>query len=85
MADTKKNETPVEEINPYDDKVLVNIAPPTEADEENGEYVSVNGYNAYIAYGEDVIVPRFVLHVLENRKLAIKDLKKNEKKRNEKK
>lgn len=78
MAETEK------EYDPFEDKVTVNIAPPTEADEGKGRFVSVNSYSAYIAYGEDVEVPRFVLAVLENQKMAHNDLRKNERKRQQK-
>ena len=82
---TKKEEIPViEEINPLDDRVIINIAPPTEEDEDKGEYVSVNEYNAYIKYGVDVEVPRFVLAVLQNRKRHIKEMKERAQKAKEK-
>lgn len=68
---------------PYADKVIVNIPPPSEEDEGQGRYVSVNNYNAIIKYGEDVEVPRFVANMLENRKLAVADKKRNEAKRDE--
>lgn len=71
-------------LNPYDDRITINIAPPTEAEEEKGLFVSVNSYNAYIQYGVDVEVPRFVKEVLDNRKLALADKRKNEKKRRSK-
>ena len=74
----KKTDIPVR---PEDDKVIVNIAPPSEEDEGKGIYVSVNQYNAVIKYGEDVKVPRYVADMLIDRKMAIADKRKNEAKR----
>lgn len=83
MATKKETFTePAERIDPYEDRVIVNIAPPSDEEEydEKGEYVAVNGYNAYIKYGEDVEVPRFVKEMLENRKMCKSDAKKSAKK-----
>ena len=81
MAKTEikdKIETPYD---PYNDKVIVNIAPPSEEDEGKSKYVSVNDYNATIEYGVDVEVPRFVAEMLTDRKIAVNDKRKNEAKR----
>lgn len=79
MAKTteKKTEITPDVIYPMDDRVTIRITPPTEADEEKGMFVSVNGYNAYIKYNEDVKVPSFVAKMLHDRQLAIKDMKKH--------
>lgn len=73
---------PVPEIDPLEDRIIVNIPPPNEEAEyeDEGLYVSVNGYNAYIKYGEDVEVPRFVKDMLDNRKLAQAEARKNARK-----
>lgn len=76
ITTTKTVET---EIDPYEDRVIINIPPPTEDDEDGRFYISVNNYNAYIQYGEDVPVPRFVKHMLENKKMCAIDAKKNAK------
>jgi hypothetical protein len=78
---TKTEEKVNVPYDPYADKVIVNIPPPSEDEEGAGRYVSVNNYNAIIKYGEDVEVPRFVASMLENRKLAVADKRKNESKR----
>ena len=83
--DTKKEKTENElipEIDPREDKVIVNIPPPSEDEEyeDKGVFVSVNSYNAYIKYGEDVGVPRFVKEMLINRKLCQADAKKSARK-----
>lgn len=81
MAKTEnkdKTETPYD---PYNDKVIVNIPPPTEEDEGKSKYVSVNDYNATIEYGVDVEVPRFVAEMLNDRRIAVNDKRKNEAKR----
>jgi hypothetical protein len=79
MAKTvEKIETPYD---PYNDKVIVNIPPPTEEDEGKSKYVSVNDYNATIEYGVDVEVPRFVAEMLNDRRIAVNDKRKNEAKR----
>lgn len=77
---TKKAPEIVNEYDPYMDKVIVNIPPPTEEDDDKGMFIAVNSDTYYIAYGVDVEVPRFVKEVLENRKIAIADKKKNAKK-----
>lgn len=66
---------------PYEDKVIVNIPPPSEEDEGKSKYVSVNDYNATIEYGVDVEVPRFVAEMLNDRRIAVADKRKNEAKR----
>lgn len=81
MAKTEtkdKIETPYD---PYNDKVIVNIPPPSEEDEGKSKYVSVNDYNATIEYGVDVEVPRFVAEMLNDRRIAVADKRKNEAKR----
>lgn len=80
MATTKKAPENTPEIDPLNDKVIVNIPPPSEDVEDKGMYIGVNDHTYYIAYGVDVEVPRFVKEVLENRKIAIADKKKNAKK-----
>lgn len=66
---------------PYNDKVIVNIPPPSEEDEGKSKYVSVNDYNATIEYGVDVEVPRFVAEMLNDRRIAVADKRRNEAKR----
>lgn len=66
---------------PYEDKVIVNIPPPSEEDEGKSKYVSVNDYNATIEYGVDVEVPRFVAEMLNDRRIAVADKRRNEAKR----
>lgn len=66
---------------PYEDKVIINIPPPSEEEEGKSKYVSVNDYNAVIQYGVDVEVPRFVANMLINRRIAVADKRKNEAKR----
>ena len=80
----KKETTKEEVINPNEDKVIINIAPPTEEEEGKGTYVSVNEYNAVIKYGEDVLVPRYVADLFKYRKMALDDKKRNEEKRDAK-
>jgi len=80
---TKIEEKENKPYDPFTDKVIVNIPPPSEEEEGAGRYVSVGNYNAVIKYGEDVEVPRFVASMLENRKLAVADKKRNEAKRDE--
>lgn len=82
MPTKKEVNTPVVPIDPFEDKVIVNIPPPSDDEEydDQGVFVAVNGYNAYIKYGEDVEVPRFVKEMLENRKMCKSDAKKSAKK-----
>ena len=79
---TEKSYNPFEDpnYNPFDDKVVINIPAPSEALEGQGEFVAVNEYNAYIKYGEDVEVPRFVLDLLNDKKVAMKIVRANQKK-----
>lgn len=66
---------------PYEDRVIVNIPPPTEEDDGKGFPVSINEYHAIIKYGEDVKVPRFVAEAIMYRKMGIMNKRKNEAKR----
>lgn len=79
-AEIKETEKPYD---PFEDRVTVNITPPSEEDIGKHVYVSVNNYNAKIQYGVDVSVPRFVKEALITRKIAFDDKMKYEKKRRE--
>lgn len=64
-------------VDPTKDRVKITVAPPSMDKEGEALYIAVNGYSASIKYGEEVEVPRFVVAVLENQKLAIKEARKS--------
>lgn len=77
----KTEDKAVKPYDPYEDRVIVNIPPPTEAEDGKGFPVSINEYHAIIQYGVDVEVPRFVADAVMYRKMGINDKRKNEAKR----